>query len=123
MTRYTNKGVNDAPFISGNISTNSTYSVTGSAIYASNPSAYTDLSALGLAGISEIWVRFDIYMQSGQPSLFVKYEDLTGTGAAIGGNSVYIQGLVIASVVVGALYLIQFQNVSFISLHLCLKYL
>ena len=92
MTRYTNKGVNDAPFISGNISTNSTYSVTGSAIYASNPSAYTDLSALGLAGISEIWVRFDIYMQSGQPSLFVKYEDLTGTGAAIGGNSVYIQG-------------------------------
>ena len=63
MARYINAGTNDGVlFTTATVSTDSTYSHTGTAVKSQNASVR--FSALGLANKTEIWVRLDVYYVS-----------------------------------------------------------
>lgn len=60
MARYINAGTNDGVlFTTATVSTDSTYSHTGTAVKSQN--ATKRFSLLGFSNCTEIWVRFDVY--------------------------------------------------------------
>lgn len=60
MARYINAGTNDGVlFTTATVSTDSTYSHTGTAV--KNQNAAKRFSLLGFSNCTEIWVRFDVY--------------------------------------------------------------
>ena len=96
MARYTNVGMKDTLFSSGDTITNNyTVSHTGRAVAWCNPSAFTALSDLGLTGITELWIRLDVYLyKPSNGSIYVRFDSgANNTGGNTDGTYIWLNGV------------------------------